>query len=98
VTRKKRDVGHMPVMKAQCATCPFRAGGDAGLQARIERQVLSEASQTCHHTGVIHSKPDTHLCRGARDFQLQFFYRIGFLDEATDDAWQAKLAEVRGER
>jgi hypothetical protein len=88
----------MPVMRRQCATCPFREGADRELRHRIEERVLTSASQTCHHTGTIHGREDTHLCRGARDHQLQFFYRLGVIAAATDAAWkkaQAKLARQR---
>lgn len=85
---KTRNVRHMPVNKTKCQTCPFRKGGDPALRAKIETRVLCEASQTCHHSGSIHGKPDTHLCRGARDHQLTLFHRLGLLDEPTDEAWE----------
>ncbi len=92
--RRHRDVSTMPVMAAKCRTCPFGPAGDPELRSRIERTVLTAASQTCHHTGVIHGKPDTHLCRGARDLQLQFFHRLGFLPAPTDQAWKEKQKEL----
>src|SRR5438552_3167816 len=85
----------MPVMQRQCATCPFREGSSLSeLRPKIEERALAQASQTCHSTGLINGKPDTHLCRGARDFQLQFFFRIGFLDSPTDEAWEKKVDEI----
>ena len=86
------DVTTFPVMLERCATCPFNEGGDRHLRQTIEARSLN-VSQTCHHTGAIHGKPDTHLCRGARDFQLQMFFRMGFLSAATDEAWEAKRKE-----
>lgn len=85
---KSQKVRHMPVNPAKCQTCPFREGGDPALRAKIEARVLSEASQTCHHSGAVHGKPDTRLCRGARDFQLTILHRMGFLEAATDEAWE----------
>jgi hypothetical protein len=83
-----RDVSNFPVMQEKCPTCPFGEAGDLHLRASIEQRVLTSASQTCHHTGAIHGKPDTHLCRGARDFQIQIFYRLGMLREESDEAWK----------
>lgn len=88
---KTFDVSKMPVMQSNCETCPFRPEGNPRLRASIEERVMTLASQTCHHTGSVHGKPDTHLCRGARDFQLKIFYRMGILDAPTDEAW-AKAA------
>ncbi len=85
----------MSVMPTQCKTCPFREDGWAVLRPGIERRLLSGINQTCHSSGIAHGEPDTHLCRGARDFLLQFFHRIGFLDEPTDAAWDAKRADPR---
>ncbi len=84
--RKTVDVRNFPIMAARCATCPFNDGGDLALRSRIEGQVLSEASQTCHSTRQANGR-DTHLCRGARDFQLTIFHRLGVLSEPTDACW-----------
>jgi len=81
------DVSNMPVMQSNCETCPFRPDGDLRLRSSIEQRVMTTASQTCHHTGSVHGKPDTHLCRGARDYQIQIFFRMGILDAETDEAW-----------
>jgi len=88
------DVSNMPVMQSNCETCPFGPKGDRYLRSSIEQRVLLTASQTCHHTGLVHGKTDTHLCRGARDYQIQIFFRMGILDAETDEAWakaQSKL-------
>ena len=88
----------MEVMKVQCPTCPFREQADGrvldpDLKARVERQVLSEASQICHHPSL-KGKPETHLCRGARDLQLRLFHSIGFIEAPTDEAWNKKRKEL----
>ena len=98
-----KNIQNYPVMKKQCKTCPFNKDNrgryqDPKLVDRIKRDVLSEASQICHHP-VLTNKLETHLCRGARDFQLQIFHRIEFLEEATDEAWErakeSQLSEVK---
>ncbi|MBW4533713.1 MAG: hypothetical protein KME09_07215 [Pleurocapsa minor HA4230-MV1] len=63
-----------PVRKKQCATCPFRTDStgrhpDPMLVSRIQQQCLTEASQICHHPRLI-GKPKTHLCRGAREWNI----------------------------
>lgn len=74
----------MRVNPARCITCPFNDGADAHLRASVESRVMTQASQLCHET------ENTTLCRGARDFQLQIFFRMGFLSAPTDAAWAAK--------
>jgi hypothetical protein len=50
-------------------------------------QAIIEASQICHHP-LLSGKKETHICRGARDFQLEIFYRLGVIDSPTDEAWK----------
>src|ERR1051326_2264408 len=84
----------MPVMPECCKTCPFGENGDEELRKRVESRLM-EVSQTCHSTGIAKGKKrDTHLCRGARNFQIQIFYRLGFLEAPTDEAWDKKLIEI----
>jgi hypothetical protein len=59
---------------------------------RIQQQCLTEASQICHHPHL-HGKPETHLCRGARDFQLQIFHRLGVIEAPTDKAWRKRAKQ-----
>lgn len=94
--RTRRNCANMPVMKRQCATCPFRTDergrhADPRLVNKIQVQCLSEASQICHHP-ALEGKPETHLCRGARDFQLTIFHRLGIIDAPTDEAWNRRVA------
>jgi hypothetical protein len=84
----------MPVMKAQCKTCPFRPEGNPQVRAWVEAHIYTSASQICHHPKV-HGKNETHLCRGARNQQQQIFYRMGILNAPTDEAWNAKWEEVK---
>lgn len=88
---KRRKPISTPVCKAMCGTCPFRDGSPYEfLRADLTASALTEASRICHSTGsngVNHrtgKKP--LLCRGARDLQLQMFFRLGFIDAPTDEA------------
>ncbi len=89
---KKRDVREWPVMAEQCPTCPLRVDErgrypDPRLAAEVMERCITRASQICHHPRL-HGRPETHLCRRARDYQLMIFYRLGFLKEPTDEAWK----------
>jgi hypothetical protein len=75
------------VMKAQCPTCPFGPHGDPALREKVSKRCLNEASQICHHPRT-KGKKETHLCRGARDLQLQLFYIWGVIAAPTDEAWE----------
>lgn len=92
----------MPVMKEQCATCPFREGVPeeyAELAPFLAGRSLTEASHICHSTGkenAFHEdtgRPE-RLCRGARNLQLAFFAAIGYIAAPTDEAWAAKCREL----
>ena len=85
------DISNLPVMKKQCMTCPFRTDErgrhlDERLVAKIQMCVLTESSHICHHHKLV-NRPESHLCRGARDYQLEIFYRMGLLAEPTDRCW-----------
>lgn len=87
-----------PIMPAMCSTCPLRDTGWTEVRGLLIQRTLSEASPICHSTGPDaltekKAKQDM-LCRGARDFALRFFHGIGFLEAATDEAWDRKCAEL----
>jgi hypothetical protein len=91
------DIKNVDVMKKRCPTCPF---GEKGKRDRcpsianmVRERCLSEASQICHHP-FLHGKPQTHLCRGARDFQLELFHRLGVIEDESDLAWDKKKHEL----
>jgi hypothetical protein len=91
----------MKIMPVQCKTCPFRDDVDgihkAAMAPTIE-VVLSKASRICHSTGknAFHKRTGKRemLCRGARDYQLMIFHRMGFLEAPTDAAWLKKCREL----
>jgi hypothetical protein len=92
----------MKVMPVQCKTCPFRDDADEehkSVMAPTMEMVISYASRICHSTGkdnAFHRRTGKKemICRGARNFQLQFFAAIGFLPEPTDAAWLKKCREL----
>lgn len=86
-------------MKQMCATCPFRLGSEyANLAPSLTVSALSEGSRICHCTGSNGLKGRTgkpeRLCRGARDMQLRVLASTGFLEAATDEAWDKKRKEL----
>jgi MinD superfamily P-loop ATPase len=90
----------MEVMEQMCPTCPFRDGSPyEHLREDLANSALCHGSRICHSTGrnnAIHKetgKPPK-ICRGARDLQIQVLAGMGFLDEATDDAWERKQKEL----
>lgn len=87
----------MHVMERMCATCPFRDQGWVEVRDLLTKRALREATPICHSTGRALSKKrlgPSRLCRGARDFQLTVFYRMGFIEAATDEAWNKKRKEL----
>ena len=94
---KARNTSNWPVMAKQCATCVFKTDARGRwvypeIARKVEERLL-EHSQICHHPRH-KGKRETHLCRGTRDRQIEFFYRIRFLDASTDAAWEAKRKEL----
>ena len=87
----------IPLMKRMCKTCPFRETGWTHVRPLLIERSLTEATPICHSTGeALVDKPlgPSRLCRGARDFQLQFFAGIGFIEAATDAAWEKRCREL----
>ena len=92
----------MPVRKTNCKTCPFLETGWTEVRALLEARSF-EGAPICHSNGKALTRHNgeklkAHACRGARDLQLNFFHKIGFLAEPTDEAWFAKLEEIQGEK
>lgn len=77
-----RSIGGFKVNKVRCETCPFSDGGCLPVRAKVEQRAMTEGSQMCHSTD------NKTLCRGARDFQIQMFFRMGFLKEESDKCWE----------
>jgi hypothetical protein len=86
-----------------CKTCPFRQEGFTEVRSLLSDRALTEATPICHSTGSsmvtlrrhkVFKK--SHLCRGARDLQLQVFHRLGVIDAPTDEAWARTWAAMQG--
>lgn len=93
------DISNFPVMKSECPTCPFKKDENGRERSpeiadMVRERCLTRASQICHHPALKGKKQD-HLCRGARNFQLNFFYRLGVIKEPTDQAWDKSLSFLR---
>lgn len=87
---RKRNIKDWPVMKSKCSTCPFGPNGDRRTQSSVTESVVNmKGSQICHHP-VLKGKPETHLCRGARDLQLRVLAVFGVIEDATDAAYNRK--------
>lgn len=95
-----RKFVNLPVCKTNCKTCPWREDSPyAYLRWDLEHSAMTEASRICHSTGANnainkHTGKPPMLCRGARDYQLNILAGIGFLDEATDEAWERKREQL----
>ncbi len=92
-----KKIRNWPVMAEKCASCPFRQDGDHELAERVLERTILQASQICHHP-VVKGKKETHLCRGARDVQLQILHGMGWIDEPTDDAFAATSRAILGDK
>ena len=94
-TRKKPI--EMPIMREMCETCPFREDREGVDEVRtgVMQRVMTEGSQTCHSTCLaIGERHDSHLCRGARNFQLEVFARMGVIGAPTDEAWDERCQSI----
>lgn len=90
-----KRIRNWPVMPAKCASCPFGPDGDMELRNKVMERTILTASQICHHPRL-HGKKETHLCRGARDEQLTILYRLGWIPEATDAAFEETSRRILG--
>lgn len=90
------NISTLPVNSTMCRTCPFAQSHEQAIALQntiIDRMLDDGGSQICHGTEGPNRKPRT-LCRGAREHMLVLFYRMGFIDEATDEAWDVKRQEL----
>lgn len=65
-------IGDLPVMEAQCNSCPFGPKSDGILARLVLSRIGLHLRQMCHHPRT-KGKPETHLCRGAYDAQFAMF-------------------------
>lgn len=90
----------LPLRLTMCPSCPFRPGSKyAYLAADLAEKAMTQASRICHSTGKDNAinkrtgKPE-HLCRGARDVQLQAMFALRVIDAPTDEAWNAARVKI----
>lgn len=71
----------LPVMKAMCATCPFKLDKnnrmrDAALTAQVVQRTLFKAHQICHGTEG-EKREWKNRCKGAFDYNMTIYKRLG---------------------
>lgn len=94
-----RTAGDEPLRKTMCQTCPFRPGSPYAFLANdLAESAVTKASRICHSTGSdgIHRRTGVkpHLCRGARDIQLQVMFALKVIDAPTDEAWNEARVKI----
>ena len=90
----------LPVMPEMCGSCMFREDEGAielrpGRLEEIKRQSLEFIPQVCHWHHLHGDTATIKACRGARDFLLTMLYRMGRIEEPTDEAL-ATVMEAAG--
>jgi len=78
---KHLPVNHLPIMKACCKTCPFKANDKGHFQnPTLANEVISrtlfKAQQICHGTEGEHREPNNR-CKGSYDFNFTIYQRLG---------------------
>lgn len=89
----------LPLRKTMCATCPFKPGSKyADLAETLAKSAITDGSRICHSTesNAINTKTllAPHLCRGARDVQLDVMANCGVVSDATDESWNAQRVKI----
>lgn len=79
--KSKKPVCDLPVMKAHCATCPFRPDSsgrwqDVRLANKVISRTLFKSQQICHGTEGKGRKANNR-CKGAYDHNLAIYQRLG---------------------
>lgn len=76
----KIDCAQLPVMKANCKTCPFREVNrkwqDVTLANQVIERTLFNSHQICHGTEGENRKPNNR-CKGAFDHNQEIYDRMG---------------------
>lgn len=74
------EVYKLPVMKAHCATCPFKPNAharfnDSELAAKVIDRNLFKSQQICHGTEGPLRQPHNR-CKGYFDYALEIYKRL----------------------
>jgi len=76
---------HTKVRLVQCSFCPFRRniGLKLGVQkmGEIQTYLIQGINHFCHS-----DRTNLTICRGGRNYQLNIWHRLGFIEKPTDDA------------
>jgi hypothetical protein len=88
----------VPVRATKCMTCPFRHGSPHADLAPLLALEAMKTNRVCHSTGgpnaiTTITGAKAHICRGAREVQLEAFAAMGFIKEPTDAEWNRRRAE-----
>ncbi len=89
---RSKNITGMKVNASRCHSCPFNENGCASIREMVQGRCMTEASQICHGTD------NKTLCRGARDFQIQMFHRLGVLKEPTDKCWNETWEKMKDKK
>jgi hypothetical protein len=78
---KEVDPATLRLRTNQCKSCPFLQENQDIVRptewAKIYKYLLDGTQHICHSTS-------RHVCRGARNWQLNVWQRTGLINEATD--------------
>lgn len=90
------NIENYPVMKKMCSTCPFhlKHEGQVEIAIMVMERCITTASQICHHPRLS-GKAETHICRGAREYQKKIFHRLGVISAPTDEAWDKAVRKIK---
>lgn len=86
------DLRTYPVQERPCETCPF--AGENPIELPLDRYLHYLNNLFGHGQHLCHSAENKTICRGGRDIQLEWLYRIGALSEPTDTAFNQAVDEV----
>lgn len=74
----------LPVMKANCKTCPFRLVNgrqqDTRLANTVTQRTLFKAHQICHGTEGPKRKPN-NKCKGSYDYNQEIYSRLNLIHQ-----------------
>ena len=77
---EKTEIHQLPVMKACCATWPFKLVNGKHLNPQLAGEVtqstLFKAQQICHGTESDNRKPNNR-CKGSYDHNFEIYQRLG---------------------
>jgi len=90
-----------PVAAEQCASCIFRTDGNqvelrAGRLDKIREYLLRGKPHRCHGPAT-KGHQSKLACRGGRDYQLQLWSRMGWIEDATDEALEKRMRELESQ-